>query len=198
MRLNVDGVGETLEAAGTIRARRVGVVILRGEGLPTKIGVGAHNLEDEVWLDIENRFLSGSRYTSIEHVLLGGVCLAKAPMGKHDQAMSFDGTVFATGAIEGTAPPGKVISPAEFEADPDLLSEVAAWFVTTADGSKGLFVGPLAMDSDDVCESLAKSIKGEFSIHSVSAGTFIAGDEIAMRGWSVVIGEQPAPSPRPR
>lgn len=198
MRLNVDGVGETMEAAGTVRARRAGVVVLRGEGLPAKVGVGAHNLEDEAWLDIENRFLTGPRYTSVEHVLLGGVSLANAPMGKHDQAMSFDGTVFATGAVAGIAPPGKVISLAEFEGDPDLLSEVAAWFVTTADGSKGLFVGPLSMDSDDVCGSLAKSIKGDFSIQSISAGSYIAGDVLPMRGWSVIIGDLPSPSPRPR
>ena len=198
MRPNLDGNGETLETTGTLDSKRAGVVLIRGEGLPTKVGVGALDLPEDVWIDMENRDLrSGSRYSTVTRVRLGVVALHRRHLQGNDSTYSVGGTIFS----KGTRSPDEevehvgIVKLSESNFDPD--GETAAWLVMDEAGKKYLMTMPYGIDSDDFVESLKRFFPGEFQVSSVSAGVYTAAEELVAPGWALVIDDREPETPQP-
>ncbi len=198
MRPNLDGVGETMETTGSLDSKRAGVAIIRGEGLPNKVGIGAMDLPDEVWLDLQNRDLrAGQRYTSITRVRLGAVALDKRHLQGSDQTYGVGGTVFRTGTMspDEAVKPGAIVKVSETEIDPD--GDTAAWLIMDDTGRKFLMVMPHGADSDVIVESMERFFVGKFQVASISAGVFTGAEDLAVPGWTLIVDDREAPSPQP-
>lgn len=168
-----------------IRGTRSKVVLISGQGLPVKVGIGAVDLSDSTWLELQNRNLPsrGSRYYRVETVMGGLIRLHERPLQKSDQYWSArSGATVRHGALDGpsTDERGEIV-----EAESSDPPDTCAWIVTDNTG-KYLLVAPSYLDSVDVADMIADCVYGEFSVELVSAGTMTVSEDIVGPGWKII------------
>jgi hypothetical protein len=187
-------------------ACRTAVVVLSGDGVPSKVGIGAFDLPLEDWLRITNRHRADGPYTRAERVAIGMIALSDNPHQTGDQTMSKGGATFRLGTRAAVPEnEGEVADAPEEHCGYD----VAPWLVTWADGRKTLMVLPKMegsefYDSFGVADYLAPGIHGEFCIEAVDAGQMTAAADLRVPGWTLLmdrtesIGVEPTlAAPRP-
>ena len=192
---SLDGKQDVTEMLVPIPPNTNGMVLIRGDGVPTKIGVGAPDLPAETWLDITNRFVDGAPYTSIERVCIGVVALADEIRQGRDVIAMRGGTTFGT----GTMPADKVDEPGSMlDATEEFLdTPTAVWLITDDAGKKYLGAFPNDADSFELRDMLVPMMKGEFSLDRVDSGTFSAAPDLAPAGWTIMMDRRPEPDAAP-
>lgn len=171
------------------------VYLVSGEGLPTKLAVVALDLEPEILLSIENRFLRGLTYNTVT-LLDGGVVRLAAPhFGPHDQAYfpSYDGaTVVAEGGTDSV--------PADDEPGRVLQSDVVpegrrrAYLVTRATTKATecmvvVLVDSPGLSAEAIVQALAmKPGAATLTAKLIGSGSFLVVPEIAQLGFRVCTG----------
>lgn len=188
MRKAPDSEKEMQETDASLRPRYGQIVLLHGEGLASKVGVGAPELDDQSWLDIVNRNLAGARYTRIERLRIGAVQLAAQPLQGNDQCMTHDGANFGSGQRAGEDPSKPIALDARpVDTDGKYPERCPVWLVRRSEGAPMLLGMPAALDSLGVAEMLEPVLAGEFSVQSVSSGIFTAAPSIIVPGWTQVL-----------
>lgn len=176
-----------------VRPSLSGAVVMYGDGVPPKVGVGASDLPLETWLGITNRHLPGAPYRRAERICVGVLALHDSPVQGKDMGSIKGGQTFGSGQGPEQANPGEMR-----EADEDLLGyETAAWLVTRQDGSKALAVLPGNMNSFEVAEYIAQFELQEFCVEAVFAATYTGAEDLLIPGWSVLVDRRDAIGPQP-
>lgn len=185
MRRTPDGAREVVEMLVPTEGSPSKTVRITGLGLPSKIGVGAVDLPDEVWVDLCNRDLSGNlRYDAVETVHGGMMPLHETPLQKGDQVyQSRSGCSFGDGK---SAAPSRHPGEVEEVAHASPSEPTCAWIVSDARG-KSLLVVPAALDSFDLVDRLAPALEGEFTVEMVTTATVTAAEAVAAPGWRVLV-----------
>lgn len=187
MRKSPDGKRDVVDMRVPITGSRSRIVIISGLGLPPKIGIGAVDLPDETWLEMENRFPGASnlRYDTVETLHGGMVALddleddGRVKKGEHHWAAR-SGATFGMGLLDRPHPKPGVIEDGSM-----TPTDRAAWIVTTADG-RSLLVAPYELDSFEIRDVIAKQIHGEFIVEMISAGSLCAVENLAVPGWKAI------------
>ncbi len=188
-RKTFDGHGDLLEMEVPVVGRRSAVVLLQGEGLPDMVGVGSPELRDDKWLEIENRGRRGPLYEQVRHVRQGVLQLAGT--GTKGAYLTGGHTVGQGRAQVGGDEPGEILT-----AEPGLPPvPTAAWLGVREDGSAFLMAADMQWDSFQLRAALAEALSGGFHIQHVSAGSYLAADDLRMPGWKIVL--EPADVPEP-
>lgn len=185
-----DGRDDLMEMAVPVVGRRSGVVLLQGDGLPDLVGVGAHDLPDSTWLDIENRSRRGPLYDRVRHVRQGVMQLAGTTT---KGAYLTGGHTCGRGKAVAGAPqePGEIIV-----ADPGSeAAPTAAWLGVREDGTAFLVAIDMRWDSFDLREALEQALSGDFHIQHVFSGSYQAAPDVRMPGWKIEIEHADAPMP---
>jgi hypothetical protein len=171
------------------------VYLVSGEGLPPKLAVVALDLELDVLLSIENRFVRGPQYTTVTPVDGGVFALAAPHFGPHDQAY-FPGYDNASTITEG----GDDFVPADAEPGRIVQSEVApegsrrAYLVARAvEDNVEMTVAVLAysdgLTADAIVQALAmKPGAATITAQYIGSGSFLLKPEIAQFGFRACLG----------
>jgi hypothetical protein len=186
MRKSPDGIGEKIDMQVPVYPVRVGVVILSGEDVRPKIGVGARDLPLEDWLYIENDHQPTGSYTKVEKVCMGMLALDDKPLQGRDQSYTSGGATFRQGtgpALADVAKPGELTAANDEQTQYDM----AAWLVTFGDGRKSLLVVPDSLNSFEVADYIATYTDLEFCIESISAASYTANEDLLMPGWTILM-----------
>lgn len=188
-RKTFDGHADLLEMEVPVVGRRSAVVLLQGEGLPDMVGVGSPELGDDKWLEIENRGRRGPLYEQVRHVRQGVLQLAGT---RTKGAYLTGGHTVGQGRAEAVGDePGEILT-----VEPGLPPvPTAAWLGVREDGSAFLMAADMQWDSFQLRAALAEALSGGFHIQHVSAGSYVAADDLRMPGWKIVL--EPADVPEP-
>lgn len=197
MRKSPDGQKDLYEAAGSLRPRYGQIVLMYGEGLAPKAGIGVPEIEDSYWLEMVNRFRTGpARYDRIERLRFGVVALADTPIQQHDHYMTMDGADFHHGTGEPKIDE-KALELGHRTVDEldRYPSSAPVWLVRHQGGSLLVQV-PGDVDSGCVAEQLKDFFVGDFSLEAVNGGQFTAADPPVAPGWNQVLApSEDAPPP---
>lgn len=172
----------------------ISVYLLEGKNLPIKLAVVACELEHKALLEVENRFLTNSRYTTLKPIHRGVVLLGDPMFGCHDQAY-FPGGDSVTHVSEGgndSVPtddqPGRIKN----VTNPVTAAQVAYAVEYTKDNVTENWVIVLddyeGMTALSIAEMLS-SLPGAagINIRRIGVGTFLVAPEVARKGFAVAL-----------
>ncbi len=176
-----------------IDARRSSTVMIEGEGLPTKIGIGAPDLPFETWLSIQNRDVpsSGPQYDRVTQVRTGMLLLDTKPLQGRDQ--TYCGRSGIT-VRQGILPPDAAVPPGRIEhTEGTLPRQTYAWRVVGSQGRSAILTIGMNLTSHEVADLLTKNMKGEFHVERIDSGAMTAARDPIVPGWKLLL----APTWRP-
>lgn len=171
------------------------VYLVSGPGLPPKLAVVALDLEVDVLLSIENRFLGSAKYTTVTAVDGGVFALAAPHFGPHDQAYfpSYDSASLETTGGDNSVPedeePGRLVP-----SDVAPVGSRRAYFVErTADDRTETMVVVLAGAENVTAKAIVHALALKPGAANISAlyidsGSFLVKPEIAQPGFRVCTG----------
>lgn len=173
------------------------IYLVKGPNLPTKVAVVAFELEHSTLLDIENRFLTGDKYTTLLPVKLGVISLAEPMFGKHDQAYfpGFDAyeaeTADGSRAEETDNQPGRILITEEGVTSP----RVAYLVEFTAEGKTENFIVVIDATGNESSKDVVDAFGGlvptaKIKAQYIGSGSFQAADNVARKGFRVQVGPE--------
>ena len=175
-----DGRADLVAMEVPVTGRASRTVLIRGEGLPDLIGVGAVDLPDDRWLSIENRGREGPLYSQVGTIRQGVLALAgtvtKSAMlrGGHTLGHGASARESAGGRIVPTEPGGAACG-------------TASWIGVKEDGTAFMVVANVAWDSFQLRAALAPHVAGTFHLQHLWAGTYQAAPDLPIFGWDVAM-----------
>ncbi len=192
MRMSPDGQKEVFEAPAPLRPRRAQIVLIYGDGLPPKACVGVSEIEDSYWLEMVNRFRSGTqRYDRIERLRFGVVPLAAQPLQDEDSYMSHGGSYFHQGKASEKKDE-KVLELGHRSVDEaDRYPSISPIWLVRHKGGAMLFMVPGDVESDSIASQMEDFFVGEFTLEAVNGGQFTAMDPPVAPGWNQVLASAP-------
>ena len=183
-----DDRGELVAMEVPVTGRASRTVLIRGEGLPDLIGVGAVDLPDETWLSIENRGREGLLYTQVGAIRQGVLALAGTTT---TSAMLRGGHTVGQGAAAEEAVGGRL-----FVTEPGgQFPGTASWIGVKEDGTAFMVVANVAWDSFQLRAALAPHVAGAFHLQYLWAGTYEAAPDLPIFGWELSMSRPAEPVP---
>jgi len=170
-----------------IAGRRSSTVLIEGDGLRAKLGIGAPDLPFETWLSLENRFLpsTGPQYDKVTRVRSGMVLLDVQPLQGRDQT-SCSQPYITVGL--GKLGVDQALSPGDKkEIEGGLPEQTYAWRVVSHQGRSAVLTVEADLNSTELVGQLQKGMRGVFHVERIDTGVMTTAASPLVPGWHLLV-----------